>query len=185
MPSEKYAHGPEILEQCRRIGRQYGLYDKALFHTQIREIVWDQARQVWEITTDRDDRFTGQICRDRHRSAAYSQAARHPGHRDVRGQVVPHQPLGLCLYRRRCERRADDGTRRQARGDHRHRRDIGPGGAAPRPRREGTLRRPAHAVRRSTSAPMRRSTRTGSPASQPPAGRSAGWRISPPTRPPA
>ena len=33
MPSEKYAHAPEILEHSRRIGRQYGLYDDALFHT--------------------------------------------------------------------------------------------------------------------------------------------------------
>src|SRR3954465_11078655 len=26
-PSEKYAQGPEILEHCQRIGKQYGLYD--------------------------------------------------------------------------------------------------------------------------------------------------------------
>ena len=35
MPSEKYAHAPEILEQCQRIGKQYGLYDNALFHTEV------------------------------------------------------------------------------------------------------------------------------------------------------
>ena len=58
MPTEKYAHGPEILEQCQRIGRQYHLYDKALFHTQIREITWDGDRSLWVITTDRDDCFT-------------------------------------------------------------------------------------------------------------------------------
>src|SRR5579863_3669022 len=29
IPSEKYAHAPEILEQCRRIGRQFCLYDNA------------------------------------------------------------------------------------------------------------------------------------------------------------
>lgn len=58
VPTEKYAHGPEILEQCRRIGRQYNLYDKALFHTQIRNVAWDGERSLWVITTDRDDRFT-------------------------------------------------------------------------------------------------------------------------------
>src|SRR5882724_4457390 len=26
-PTEKYAHAPEILAQCRRIGEQYGLYE--------------------------------------------------------------------------------------------------------------------------------------------------------------
>ena len=30
MPTEKYAHGPEILAHCERIARQYGLYDNAL-----------------------------------------------------------------------------------------------------------------------------------------------------------
>ena len=28
MPTEKYVHGPEILEHCQRIGRQYNLYDQ-------------------------------------------------------------------------------------------------------------------------------------------------------------
>ncbi len=58
MPSEKYAHGPEILEHSRRIGRQYELYDKALFHTQVRSMVWNEAKSVWDITTDRGDAFT-------------------------------------------------------------------------------------------------------------------------------
>ena len=30
MPTEKYAHAPEILEHCQRIGKHYGLYDNAL-----------------------------------------------------------------------------------------------------------------------------------------------------------
>ena len=35
MPTEKYAHAPEILAHCQRIGRQFGLYDNALFHTEV------------------------------------------------------------------------------------------------------------------------------------------------------
>ena len=58
MPSEKYAHAPEILEQCQRIGRQYGLYDKALFHTEVESIAWDQAHSRWVIRTNRGDAFT-------------------------------------------------------------------------------------------------------------------------------
>ncbi len=61
MPTEKYAHGPEILEHCQRIGKQYGLYDNALFHTQVRDLVWDDDRSVWVIRTDRDDEFTAQF----------------------------------------------------------------------------------------------------------------------------
>jgi cyclohexanone monooxygenase len=61
MPTEKYAHAPEILEHCRRIGRQYGLYDDALFHTEVTELAWDDAEQVWVVSTDRGDRFTTQF----------------------------------------------------------------------------------------------------------------------------
>jgi len=61
MPSEKYAHGPEILEQCERIGRQYGLYDNALFHTEVTDLSWDDTNKVWSIRTDRGDAFTAQF----------------------------------------------------------------------------------------------------------------------------
>jgi cyclohexanone monooxygenase len=55
MPSEKYAHAPEILEQCRRIGRHYDLYENALFHTVIEDLSWDEAGSVWRIRTNRGD----------------------------------------------------------------------------------------------------------------------------------
>jgi len=61
MPSEKYAHAPEILEHCRRIRNQYGLYDNALFHTQVETLEWDDDGKVWRITTDRGDEFTAQF----------------------------------------------------------------------------------------------------------------------------
>lgn len=61
MPTEKYAHQPEILEHCRRIGRQFGLYDDALFHTEVTEVTWDGEREVWRIRTDRGDDFTTQF----------------------------------------------------------------------------------------------------------------------------
>ncbi|MFT5927787.1 MAG: cation diffusion facilitator CzcD-associated flavoprotein CzcO, partial [Candidatus Azotimanducaceae bacterium] len=40
MPTEKYAHQPEILAQCQRIGNQYDLYDNALFHTEVKALEW-------------------------------------------------------------------------------------------------------------------------------------------------
>jgi cation diffusion facilitator CzcD-associated flavoprotein CzcO len=61
MPTEKYAHAPEILEQCQRIGRQYGLYDHALFHTEVTALEWDESRSVWLIRTNRGDAFTAQF----------------------------------------------------------------------------------------------------------------------------
>ncbi len=46
MPTEKYAHAPEILQQCQRIGQKYNLYDNALFHTQVKELRWDRGREA-------------------------------------------------------------------------------------------------------------------------------------------
>ncbi|MGQ7828820.1 flavin-containing monooxygenase [Altererythrobacter sp. Z27] len=58
MPSEKYAHAPEIRDHCSRIGEHYGLYENALFHTSVTSLEWDDAKKVWLIRTDRGDAFT-------------------------------------------------------------------------------------------------------------------------------
>ncbi len=61
MPTEKYAHAPEILEHCQRIGTQFGLYDNALFHTEVKDLVWDAGASRWIIRTNRGDEFTAQF----------------------------------------------------------------------------------------------------------------------------
>jgi cyclohexanone monooxygenase len=61
MPTEKYAHAPEILEHCQRIGKQYGLYDNALFHTEVTGLEWDDDHNRWIVSTNRGDRFTTQF----------------------------------------------------------------------------------------------------------------------------
>jgi cation diffusion facilitator CzcD-associated flavoprotein CzcO len=58
MPTEKYAHAPEILEHCRRIGKQFNLYENALFHTEVTDLTWDGGRSRWIVRTDRGDEFT-------------------------------------------------------------------------------------------------------------------------------
>jgi cation diffusion facilitator CzcD-associated flavoprotein CzcO len=61
MPTEKYARAPEILEHCQRIGKHYGLYDDALFHTEVKSLEWDAPRSRWIIGTDRGDKMTAQF----------------------------------------------------------------------------------------------------------------------------
>jgi cyclohexanone monooxygenase len=61
MPSERYAHAPEILEHCARIGKQYGLHNDALFHTQVTDLEWDAPGRKWIVRTDRGDEFTAQF----------------------------------------------------------------------------------------------------------------------------
>jgi cation diffusion facilitator CzcD-associated flavoprotein CzcO len=60
-PTEKYAHAPEILAYCERIGRQYGLYANALFHTEVEKLDWDETNARWVIETNRGDRFTARF----------------------------------------------------------------------------------------------------------------------------
>jgi cation diffusion facilitator CzcD-associated flavoprotein CzcO len=55
MPTEKYAHGPEIREHCQRIATTFGLYDKALLGTEVTDVKWDNASGRWIITTNRGD----------------------------------------------------------------------------------------------------------------------------------
>ena len=55
IPTEKYAHGPEIFAHAQKIGRHFDLYDRALFQTQVRALRWDEDEQRWFVTTSRDD----------------------------------------------------------------------------------------------------------------------------------
>ena len=55
VPKEKYSYGAEIYEQCRRIGRRFGLYEKALFGTMVRALRWNEETGRWHIATHRGD----------------------------------------------------------------------------------------------------------------------------------
>lgn len=57
IPTEKYARANELFEHSRRIGRHFGLYEKALFQTEITEARWDEAKSRWLVLTDRGDRL--------------------------------------------------------------------------------------------------------------------------------
>src|SRR3982074_3645015 len=61
MPTEKYAHAAEILEHSQRIGKQFGLYDNALFHTEVTGLEWNGERSCWIVRTSRGDDFTAQF----------------------------------------------------------------------------------------------------------------------------
>ena len=61
MPSERYAHAPEIREHCDRIASRYGLHESALFHTEATDLEWDPGRARWIVRTNRGDEFTSQF----------------------------------------------------------------------------------------------------------------------------
>jgi cation diffusion facilitator CzcD-associated flavoprotein CzcO len=55
LPSKKFTDGQETQQYCQLIGRKYDFYSKALFHTLITSLRWDEAIQRWRITTNRGD----------------------------------------------------------------------------------------------------------------------------------
>lgn len=57
MPTKRFADGTEIQGHCVRIAKQFGLYDGALFHTQVTGLRWDESIQRWHVTTDRGDKI--------------------------------------------------------------------------------------------------------------------------------
>ncbi len=61
MPSKKFADGAEIFQHCRNMGKHFGLYDGALFSTQVREMHWDDSAKRWRISTDRGDEIAARF----------------------------------------------------------------------------------------------------------------------------
>jgi cation diffusion facilitator CzcD-associated flavoprotein CzcO len=54
-PSMKYVFAPEIHGHAKRIAEQYGVYERAIFSTNVRRLEWDDADARWVIHTDRGD----------------------------------------------------------------------------------------------------------------------------------
>ncbi len=61
IPTERYAHGKEIREHLQAAARHYGLYRNALLQTTITGMTWDDNANLWQLSTDRGDRFTANL----------------------------------------------------------------------------------------------------------------------------
>jgi cation diffusion facilitator CzcD-associated flavoprotein CzcO len=56
-PSAKYVPAPEIFGHAQRIARHFGLYEHALFSTEVTQLTWDDEAARWTIETNRGDRL--------------------------------------------------------------------------------------------------------------------------------
>ena len=61
IPKHKYSFAPEIFEYSKAIARRFDLYDDALFQTGVSQLLWDDAKCQWIISTDRGDRMTARF----------------------------------------------------------------------------------------------------------------------------
>jgi len=55
MPTRKYTFAPEIFGHARRIAEHLGLYEHALFSTEVTGLEWDSSASRWIVRTDRGD----------------------------------------------------------------------------------------------------------------------------------
>jgi cation diffusion facilitator CzcD-associated flavoprotein CzcO len=55
MPTQKYTFAPEIFGHAQRIARHFGLYEKALFSTEVTDLTWDEPSARWIVQTNRGD----------------------------------------------------------------------------------------------------------------------------------
>jgi cation diffusion facilitator CzcD-associated flavoprotein CzcO len=57
MPTETYASAAEIFGYAQLLGRHFGLYEHALFQTEVETMTWDDEARRWDLTTQRGDRI--------------------------------------------------------------------------------------------------------------------------------
>jgi cation diffusion facilitator CzcD-associated flavoprotein CzcO len=55
IPKERYSHAPEILDHAIAIAKKFDLYRDVCFQTEVKELRWDDASDLWTIATDRED----------------------------------------------------------------------------------------------------------------------------------
>jgi len=55
VPKHRYARGDEIYGHCQAIAKRYDLYKLAVFQTTVTSTAWNEAEQMWHLTTDRGD----------------------------------------------------------------------------------------------------------------------------------
>ena len=103
MPTEKYAHArdPRALPAYRQAVQPL----RALFHTEVTGLRWDEAASRWIVETDRGDPFTATYLAMGTGPLHVAKLPGIPGVDSFRGHAF-HQPLGLCVHRRRARRHA-------------------------------------------------------------------------------
>ena len=55
MPPKKFVDGYDIYDYIRSIADRFNLYEKALFHTMVSGLKWDDGIKRWRVTTNRGD----------------------------------------------------------------------------------------------------------------------------------
>ena len=138
----------------------YGLYDITHFRTRVTELRWNEDDARWQ-RVDEPRRQHSRAVRDPGgRHCKPSQTAGHPRHRRFRGTHLPHESLGLRIYRRRSLGWIDQARGQTGRSD-RHWRDRHSVRAVRRRACEAAVRLPTDAVVRRSARQQADRSRMG------------------------
>jgi len=87
VPTERYATGREIFEHSQRFARHYRLYERALFHTKVVRIAWDEPSSRWHVRTDRGDELRARFVTLNQGPLAKIKLPGVKGIRDYKGKI--------------------------------------------------------------------------------------------------
>ena len=55
MPAKKFSDGDEIYSYCKHLATKFDFHDRALFHTLITSLIWDEEEKYWLVSTNWGD----------------------------------------------------------------------------------------------------------------------------------
>lgn len=96
--SEQFAAQPELLRYIDFVATRLDLRRHFQFNTRVNSAVWDEARQLWTLTTERGDRFEAPYCIMATGPLSVPKLPEIPGVERFKGLIVhsarwPHEPV--------------------------------------------------------------------------------------------
>lgn len=99
--SEQFAAQPELLKYINFVADRLDLRRSIQFKTRVTRAVWDEARKLWTVTTDRGDTYEATYCIMATGPLSIPKDPEIPGIDRFKGQLLraarwPHQPVGFA-----------------------------------------------------------------------------------------
>ena len=99
MPAKKFSDGDEIYSYCKHLATKFDFHDRALFHTLITSLIWDEEEKYWLVSTNRGDSIRARFVVMATGVLNMPKLPNIPGIEKFEGKIFHTAPLGLQLHR--------------------------------------------------------------------------------------